>query len=167
MKLWIIHTDTKDGNEFFHFYSEKAADYMALEWCRKRWWTEQWGAFPEDDWVEAYDKISMGDDWIHVEVIDLDIAALLPNTSRADLSKFGALEQDTEGNPCVWRNDYMCDCGGGEWDDRHSCQCDDECPACGESISPYKSIFLADVPPALQGLWSELPESHELKEETS
>jgi hypothetical protein len=37
-----------------------------------------------------------------------------------------------------FRNFYSCCCGA-EWVDEWSCQCDDECPACGAPIEPYRS----------------------------
>ena len=40
----------------------------------------------------------------------------------------------------VWRNFYKCPTCGHEWEDSWDCQCDDDCPECGERhISPYES----------------------------
>jgi len=45
-----------------------------------------------------------------------------------------------------FRNYYRCaDCGH-EWTDEWSCQCDDRCPACRMSCSPYASDDLRDAP---------------------
>lgn len=38
-----------------------------------------------------------------------------------------------------FKNHYKCSCGT-SWTDEWSCGCDDECPACGENISPIDSI---------------------------
>ena len=54
----------------------------------------------------------------------------------ADLSY---LPTDTSGEPCRFLNHYRCDACDEEWSDRWSCACDDDCPACGTSISPYDS----------------------------
>lgn len=35
-------------------------------------------------------------------------------------------------------NYYRCECGE-EWTDEWSCACDDRCPTCNTSISPYAS----------------------------
>lgn len=81
--------------------------------------------------------------------------------TRADLMnhpEFEHLEKDSEGNPCVWKNDYRCECGE-EWDGVWSCQCDDECGICGKDISPDESEWIGpDEGPALE-LWENLPEA--------
>jgi len=53
---------------------------------------------------------------------------------------------DSDGEPCRFLNHYRCeDCVDPEtgafveWEDQWSCQCDDECPSCGNDFSPYKS----------------------------
>jgi predicted nucleic acid-binding Zn-ribbon protein len=39
-----------------------------------------------------------------------------------------------------WHNFYQCPRCGTTWEDEWDCQCDDECPQCGNrSISPYHS----------------------------
>lgn len=52
------------------------------------------------------------------------------------------LALDTNGQPCVWQNHYLCECGA-TWDDEWSCQCDDECPSCGDTVSPEDSTWIA------------------------
>lgn len=49
------------------------------------------------------------------------------------------LPTDTSGEPCRFLNHYRCDACDEEWSDRWSCACDDDCPSCGTSISPYDS----------------------------
>ena len=39
----------------------------------------------------------------------------------------------------LYLNYYCCSDCEIEWDDEWSCQCDDECPGCGKSYSPYES----------------------------
>jgi hypothetical protein len=80
----------------------------------------------------------------------------------AALPGFLALAVDTEGNPCVWLNIYVCDCpdgSQGQWETEWSCQCDDECPACGLSCSPYESHWLGPSKGELRALWETLPEA--------
>ena len=85
--------------------------------------------------------------------------------TRADLTElpgFSALAVDTTGNPCVWRNLHACDCLDGPqsvWESDWSCQCDDECPGCGVSCSPYDSIWLGPADDELRALWETLPEA--------
>lgn len=46
---------------------------------------------------------------------------------------------DTDGAPCRFINHYTCaDCGE-EWQDQWSCGCDDDCPACGTTMTPHTS----------------------------
>lgn len=54
------------------------------------------------------------------------------------LDQLNELVGDTE---MRFTNHYRCDNGHNivEWDDVWSCKCDDECPECGISISPYAS----------------------------
>ncbi|WP_333827264.1 hypothetical protein [Pararhodobacter sp.] len=91
--------------------------------------------------------------------------------TRADLmamEDFYGLEVDTSGNPCVWKNHYVheectaIDVAAGEappsWTDTWSCQCDDECPECGQSVSPHESLWLGPQDPHLRELWEGLPE---------
>jgi hypothetical protein len=42
-------------------------------------------------------------------------------------------------------NVYEHDACGSSWNDEHSCACDDECPACGASISPLESYPLIEL----------------------
>lgn len=48
-------------------------------------------------------------------------------------------EDSDEDEEAKFRNFYRCDDCSEEWDDEWSCQCDDECPTCGVSYTPYKS----------------------------
>lgn len=41
--------------------------------------------------------------------------------------------------PVAFVNHYRCNECGTEWDDIWSCTCDDRCPTCNTSISPYHS----------------------------
>jgi len=38
----------------------------------------------------------------------------------------------------LFRNYYRCPCGV-KWQDEWDCTCDDRCPSCNTSCSPYKS----------------------------
>lgn len=85
--------------------------------------------------------------------------------TRADLAPedgWDHLHADTAGNPCVWRNRYACDCLDGsrsEWDSEWSCQCDDECPECGESVGPFESEWIGPSDPIWWLIWEHLPEA--------
>lgn len=49
--------------------------------------------------------------------------------------------------PARWRNHYRCPVCRHEWADEWSCQCDDDCPACGlRHISPVSSDDLLEDP---------------------
>lgn len=89
--------------------------------------------------------------------IALDNCYTLPRT-RADLMQhpaFAGLETDTQGNPCVWLNEYA-DEAGNVWDSYWSCQCDDD------GVSPYASHWSATCAPNQSDqayrLWERLPE---------
>lgn len=89
-----------------------------------------------------------------MEKIDLNrahLAGLMP-------TDFAGMMQDTSGNPCVWHNDYLCTCGEG-WEDWWSCGCDDDCPACGLSISPSMTRWHGPANPFAIALWELLPEA--------
>lgn len=45
--------------------------------------------------------------------------------------------------PMAFINYYRCTCGH-DWADIWSCKCDDRCPECNTSISPYKSEDIDD-----------------------
>ena len=47
-------------------------------------------------------------------------------------------EQRRAEGELVFRNYYECSCGT-EWDDEWTSMCDDRCPKCNTSISPYTS----------------------------
>jgi hypothetical protein len=47
---------------------------------------------------------------------------------------------DTDGQPCNTTNHYHCEVCDESWEDTWSCGCDDECPTCGDAISPHESI---------------------------
>lgn len=38
-----------------------------------------------------------------------------------------------------FENDYSCPDCDTKWTDEWSCTCDDECPSCGSSVSPFES----------------------------
>ena len=87
--------------------------------------------------------------------------------TRADLIHhplFADLYRDTSGNPCVWMNSYSCQACTSEqvdWCDEWSCQCDDECPNCGASVSPVASDWIGPDDPIARALWEMLPEGGE------
>lgn len=71
----------------------------------------------------------------------------VPYLVRSDLLRhpaFANLGKDYYGNPLVWRNEYQCaDRHDLEvWSTDWSCQCDDECPVCGASVSPIGADWL-------------------------
>ena len=119
-------------------------------------------------WAATSDCISEEE----VEVLEHFLATPVPITvpegieqgdylTRADLMKhesFADLEKDSEGNPCVWLNQYRCDCGE-EWDSPWSCQCDDECGRCGKDRSPDESDWLGPNDRDALALWENLPEA--------
>lgn len=97
--------------------------------------------------------------------------------TRSDLRShpaFCGLSWDTSGNPVVWLNHYECECGE-TWEDEWSCGCDDDCPACSASISPYRqdwlaaNIFAKPTPgepgDPVYDLWAGLPEADSVKDE--
>jgi hypothetical protein len=89
--------------------------------------------------------------------------------TRADLMERPAWKElfigtDTSGNPCVWVNHYECsNCSDEEdeshWTDRWSCQCDDDCPACGHSMSAHVSNWIGPTDELEKQLWEMLPEA--------
>ena len=99
----------------------------------------------------------------------VDGSTVTPRT-RADLMKhpaFAGLNTDTEGNPCVWLNEYTC-ADHGSWNDDWSCECDDQCPICEADHSPNNGTWLPmclithdDGSPADAAymLWESLPEA--------
>jgi hypothetical protein len=65
-------------------------------------------------------------------------------TTRADLMAlpaFAQMDTDDDGNPCVWLNTYICPECGATWEDRWSCQCDNECGECGTTCAPEESLW--------------------------
>lgn len=93
--------------------------------------------------------------------------------SRADLLEIAAFRDlgvDSSGNPIVWRNHYAHDdCESPEapgeaptWQDEWSCQVDDECYCCGNSISPDESTWIGPEDPDLRSMWEDLPDQDEL-----
>ena len=86
--------------------------------------------------------------------------------TRADLlarSAWAHMDADSSGNPCVWRNHYVCWCGDDGldtcWADSWSCLCDDECPSCGRSISPVHSEWIGPSGLMARAFWEALPEA--------
>lgn len=87
-----------------------------------------------------------------------------PPLTRADLldhPAFAALAlgADTSGNPRVWTNLYACPPCGTAWENAWSCQCDDECPDCGDAHAPATSRWIGPEAPELRALWETLPEA--------
>lgn len=63
-------------------------------------------------------------------------------TIRMAPAGYGMTQLDEEEESQFWNHYCHDDCPvepGIEWEDQWSCGCDDECPACGTSISPYQS----------------------------
>lgn len=95
----------------------------------------------------------------------IDGSTVTPRT-RADLMQhpaFADLGTDTDGNPCVWMNEYSCQSCTSEqidWTDDWSCGCDDDCPKCGKSHSPNDQTWLpnCDIFGPEKLLWQSLPE---------
>ncbi|MGL4810991.1 MAG: hypothetical protein ACRCXM_04360 [Beijerinckiaceae bacterium] len=87
--------------------------------------------------------------------------------TRCDLMQhpaFADLGTDGDGNPCVWENHYSCRSCTSEqvdWTDAWSCQCDDECPECGDDLSPDESVWIGPDDPALRALWESLPDGED------
>lgn len=173
MKIWTVLTEDKNGTRLEVFSFEKPALDWANEWLEDSWEDEFYGSKP-DDVMEAMELFLDSDDRDHDYIlfeeknVDVDLASLFPDTTRADLNAFGDCNRDSSDNPSVWLNRYSCDHAGqpeeqfqdeDHWDDRHSCQCDDTCPTCGRSVSPHTSIYCAEGGPALEALWLALPEN--------
>lgn len=77
---------------------------------------------------------------------------------RSDLNWELPSGTDSDGNPNVWLNIYECPDCGNVWEDRWSCQCDDECADCGASVAPEHSIWNGPREEYLVELWEMLPE---------
>ena len=54
----------------------------------------------------------------------------------------GLAEDHPDADKPWFRNYYECPDDGEEWEDEHSCQCNDRCPSCNKEIEPYKSDTL-------------------------
>ncbi|MFK4705674.1 hypothetical protein ABIC83_002513 [Roseateles asaccharophilus] len=70
---------------------------------------------------------------------------------------FSGLKSAVEAQVNWMTNHYSHDACETEWDDPHSCACDDECPECGTAISPDSStehfmLTESDEHPGLYGL---------------
>lgn len=77
--------------------------------------------------------------------------------ARAELAKikdFTLNGVDSDGVPIVWMNTYYCESCELTWSDSWSCQCDDQCPDCGKSITPESSIWIGPESEALKSLWA-------------
>ena len=68
--------------------------------------------------------------------------------------EFSHLPRDTDDNPCVFQNEYECNCGQC-WSQDWSCGCDDTCPACGMDCAPADTTWVGPVSEDLQVLWME------------
>lgn len=166
MNIWIVTYNDDEGVTSVPFYSEAEAIAAATVWVRHHFENDYDHLDMPGDWCDAYSLLTEQPGFM--DTISVDTVPLGPafaGVTRADLAAFGDLDKDSAGNPCVWLNEYRCDGGvdepthDDEWDDRWSCQCDDQCPTCGRSVSPHTSTFIADVPPALEALWAALPEA--------
>lgn len=56
--------------------------------------------------------------------------------------EWAALFGKTEADYRWFLNHYHCPCGE-EWDDEHSCTCNDRCPKCNAEIEPFDSEDLS------------------------
>ena len=68
---------------------------------------------------------------------------------------FAGFAVDSDGRPCVYRNEYACSCGH-EWSDEWSCACDDRCPQCDTEIEPEETTWVGPDDPAAKALWESL-----------
>jgi Arc/MetJ-type ribon-helix-helix transcriptional regulator len=60
--------------------------------------------------------------------------------TEADVGRHIGEDETDENEGASFRNFYRCVRCDNAWDDVWSCQCDDDCPACGaRHISPYQS----------------------------
>jgi hypothetical protein len=48
-----------------------------------------------------------------------------------------ATAMEALGLEIIYTNQYQCDDCEVSWEDQWTCACDDDCPECGVSISPY------------------------------
>lgn len=110
-------------------------------------------------------RLPMGADvrWVPADTLSEKQYRSLFET-RADLMNIPAfvwLTTDSSGNPCVWSNNYSCNCDGEgtEWSDAWSCQCNDECVTCGSETSAKLSNWIGPDEQHWQDLWAALPEA--------
>ncbi len=47
----------------------------------------------------------------------------------------------------LFLNHYTCVLCGTSWEDQWNCQCDDDCPRCGTTMTPHKSEVVAGPEP--------------------
>jgi hypothetical protein len=62
--------------------------------------------------------------------------------SQAVIDWFAAApvyDVDTGGEPIRFLNYYKCERCAWAWTDEWSCMCDDDCPRCGETMTPFMS----------------------------
>ncbi len=89
-----------------------------------------------DTFLEKLAKDSVSDILHSAEQkIDIQsIAGIAIEKLPADVQKFIDEEEENK-----YHNYYRCDDCNEEWEDDHSCMCDDQCPKCEKPHSPYKS----------------------------
>lgn len=160
MNIWIVTYNDDEGVTSVPFYSEVDAIEAASAWVRRHYENDFDHLVMPDDWSEAYGLLTEQVGFMDtISVTSVPLAPAFDGVTRADLATISVNGRDTSGNPCVWLNEYCCDACEIPWDDRWSCQCDDKCPACGRSVSPHTSTFVAGVPAALEALWAALPDA--------
>ena len=75
---------------------------------------------------------------------------------------FAEADTDPNGNPIVWVNRYSCRTCPSEqidWCKNWSSICDDDCPNCGNTQSPYESVWMGPKEPPFRRIWELLPEA--------
>lgn len=74
-----------------------------------------------------------------------------------ELPQWASVGSDSSGEPVVWQNNYHCE-SGETWSDDWSCQCDDDCPCCGESYTAESSDWIGPDDLLMRALWESLPD---------
>lgn len=187
MKLWTVVSNSDDGIVAQIATTPEAADLLASEIVSAFWSDMRSDPVPED-WLDAMEVLTTMPtfmDGVYVQehevepiVVGLDLASSPDETAviitqgpeklicktRCDLMQlpeFADLDTDSDGNPCVWENHYSCrDCTSEQidWSSNWSCQCNDECPHCGNEIELCDSVWIGPTDDVLRSLWESLPE---------
>lgn len=83
------------------------------------------GSQERDAWDEIFRSIQLSD------------LMLIRDGTRPDVKNINAIPK-----PETCENMYRCKCGE-NWDNKRDSVCDDECPKCGNTTTPYASISLS------------------------